>query len=149
MSKPILIPCSECGKERLVYPDIHKYKTGLCWECSLKRRKQPRAEDSPQWRGGRKLCAGYISVYLNPDDPFFPMTNGWDNYVLEHRLVMAQHLERCLTSDELVHHLNGIRDDNRIENLSMVNRKDHPNKTFMYLLQERLRELEKKLKGVE
>lgn len=72
------------------------------------------------WRGGKTHHLDYVLIALNPKDFFYPMTRKGSNYVREHRLVMAKHLGRNLQRWEIVHHKNGIRDDNRLENLELV-----------------------------
>ena len=80
----------------------------------------PRGSRHGKWKGGRTIKSdGYVYVRLDPADPYASMANG-SGYVLEHRLVMAQHLGRPLASYETVHHKNDKdRTDNRIENLQL------------------------------
>jgi hypothetical protein len=42
-----------------------------------------------------------------------------DGYVMEHRLIVAKSLNRCLTREEVVHHINHDPKDNRLENLEL------------------------------
>lgn len=67
---------------------------------------------------------GYVTLYVHPGDPLSDMCRS-NRSVFEHRYVMAQQLGRPLTRDEFVHHKNGIRNDNRPENLELWTR-SHP-----------------------
>jgi len=69
---------------------------------------------SHSWKGGRRPTNGYVRVY-SPDHPHADCRG----CVFEHRLVMEAHLGRILLPSEIVHHISGIHDDNRIENLML------------------------------
>lgn len=66
-----------------------------------------------------KTRQGYAMVLLHPDDPLLVMAHTSTRYVLEHRIVMARHLGRALSPHETVHHINGDRGDNRLDNLEL------------------------------
>jgi|ERR1051326_317717 hypothetical protein len=63
----------------------------------------------------KKNAYGYVLEFL-PDHPASRNSDGW---VMQHRRVMSDYLGRPLESFENVHHKNGVRDDNRIENLEL------------------------------
>lgn len=132
--------CPKCGKERWTkLRPSNDHLTLLCRSCASKRNWQSGSikrwsvarENNPMWKGGRiKDGGGYIAVRLYPEDFFYSMARIKGNirnggYVQEHRLVMAKYLGRCLHSWEIVHHKNGIKDDNRQENLELSCRFDH------------------------
>lgn len=117
--------CGACGNGEWLLYCAHPVSP-VCRVCTnVARNGKYRGPKNPAWKGGRQHTKdGYILVSIQPGDPFYAMNNG-SRYVLEHRLVMAQHLGRPLTKDEVVHHRNGIKDDNRIENLELARNGEH------------------------
>lgn len=133
--------CNECGRTRWVIVGKGNQPISCtCIRCATAPGKR---------RNGKSLMfkdkQGYINVWVERDDFFYPMTKNkeWNRvggYVKEHRLVMAKKIGRCLQSWEVVHHKNHIRDDNRLENLSLELVNSHHQMT---ILECKIRDLEK------
>lgn len=105
----------DCGNAHVVSSE-HILRIKSCG-CGI----ATKGENHHSWTGGRfKHHSGYVYVYA----PEHPNSNG-NRYVLEHRLVMSEHLGRPLKNEEDVHHINGVKDDNRLENLELWS-KSHP-----------------------
>ena len=92
----------------------HARLTGRCDVCNKRHRNGPGTRN-PAWRGGRHITGtGYVEVWTGERKPC-----GRPRYAFEHRLVVERALGRRLLRSETVHHINGIKTDNRLENLEL------------------------------
>lgn len=103
----IVKPCEECGAD--VSRPRSQYRNRTF--CSVDCRTRNRAKNSARQRTSH----GYIRIFIGRQG------SGSDKsgHILEHRKVMQDWLGRALLPSENVHHKNGIRDDNRLENLEL------------------------------
>lgn len=110
----ITLKCDNCGKE--FDRDTSQAKIAKRHFCSVTcQRNAYKGAGNPTWKGGRCVGAGGYVFAFKPDHPF-AYRNG---RVLEHRLVMEKKLGRLLEKGEVVHHINNIKSDNRLENLTL------------------------------
>ena len=86
---------------------------------------EPTGPDSPGFTGRRQtMTHKYVYLYM-PEHPKASTSESMRGYVAEHRLVWEEAHGRYLTDAEIVHHINGVRDDNRPENLVALTRAAH------------------------
>ncbi len=126
--------CKICEKVFWVFPCIIKLKKGKfcskkCFSMSIKG-QHPKTEfkkghdtggcKNSRWKGGIVYCRGYVYIY-RPEHIFC----NYKKQVLRSHLIMEKHLGRYLKPIEIVHHVNSIRDDDRIENLQITNKFEH------------------------
>jgi len=109
--------CIDCGKERLVQWTKGKPRNLRCYTCSNA------GKNNPKWRGGQFIGDGYVRIY-KPDHPA-----AVKNYVKRAILVLEEKLGRHLRDGYDSHHKNGIKDDDRPENLE---EKEHGKHTTIH-----------------
>jgi len=133
--------CEDCGKEKWTRlrqgKPIHRY----CRACV----RLHNYSTSNRLRGSKNNP--YVLIRIKADAFFYPMVRK-DGCILEHRLIMAKHLNRCLLPWEVVHHRNGEKKDNRLENLELLGGNNKHNKLLnkeIKRLQRRVYELEREL----
>ncbi|MCK4384652.1 MAG: HNH endonuclease [candidate division Zixibacteria bacterium] len=88
-------------------------------EIKQKQREVKIGEKNPNWNGGILINSnGYVLISM-PDHPY----SSCRGYIPRSRLIMEQHLGRYLEPEEVVHHENEIRHDDRIENFRLFENK--------------------------
>lgn len=117
--------CDECRMSHNVrYDQIlearrnKERRVDYCKKCSYKYRKlsHPKMEKSSSWNGGRFLNEnGYYRIYSGSENS--------NKYVYEHKLIYEKHIGRKLLASEKVHHIDGDKTNNKIENLFLCDNK--------------------------
>ncbi len=115
--------CKEC-KELFIADRKQLYCSAKC--ASVKNINTQNGELNPQWKGGEAMKDSRRSIgsRRNQQSGYIEIWNG-THWVGEHRFVMEMHLSRKLEHKQHVHHINGIKNDNRIENLVVLTTFEH------------------------
>jgi len=143
LSAPEIAKIYKCSN-RSIYRRLKNFKISTRSMTEARKLMNIKGENNANWRGGRfEEGHGYILVYC-PDHPH--SIHG--KYMWEHRLIIEQSIGRYLTKNEIVHHINGIKDDNRLINLCLTTPQKHNTHTVVEILQKRIRDLEQELDKV-
>jgi len=120
------------GKDNPFYGKKHTEESLA--KMRVAQKGQHRGEKNQNWKGGRYIAHGYVMVYC-PNHPTCQRRKSRSNYVFEHRLVMEKHLGRYLESHEIVHHVDGNKQNNSLENLRLFHTKQHKTREWNHYLE--------------
>lgn len=120
----LTMKCPLCGSEFTVrckaLLKLRKFCSKRCAGKNIRIVQDSLPRDhQPAWKGGKSNSREYVLIRTDPTK------SGASAYKLEHRLVMEKHLGRSLSGTEVVHHKNGIKNDNRLENLVVIGASEH------------------------
>jgi len=108
-----ILRCKECNN--IFFSYLVNIKNGRGLYCS--KECINKYKNNPNWKGGEVDSGyGYLMV-LQKDHPY---RNNRD-YVMKHRIIVEKYIGRYLKSNEVVHHVNKNKKDNRIKNLMVFN----------------------------
>jgi len=145
-TRKVQLVCNDCGKQseanwnNYVQGQRKRGWTGetYCQPCiarrigkSAKGKANPKVgvanalrkgPDHPSWKGGRYVDHhGYVMVSVHSGR----QGSGWNNYRKEHSLIMEAHLGRPLKKGEVIHHIDGDKTNNLLENLWLTDQGGH------------------------
>lgn len=110
-------PCIECGVTfRVNHRNVSKRKTHLCVHCAMARNSKNTTERN-------KKDATYVTYSTKGYKYIFDHEK--QKYEFEHRMIMAAHIGRQLSRSDVVHHINNVNTDNRVENLFLTDNAGH------------------------
>jgi hypothetical protein len=111
--------CEYCGVEMRLPPSQGPLRRYCSKECDSNGSVKRPADFFHNGRRARKDPNGYVLIY----EPTHP--RGYKGWVYQHRFVVETCIGRHLEPSEAVHHINGIKDDNRPENLELMDLTEH------------------------